>query len=137
MLCEGQQGSGPAFTPLPQAAHCIAPDFGAVHGASQPVLQQNTSLQGGNLSLGDLEIPFPFLSLSGPQQVPALPQLQGTRNTSNTAKPHRAPFLQRHLLAFCPNESKFFVQTFEARRCLLLPPPAGVNIIIPFAPVKN
>lgn len=90
----------------------------------------------------DLKLPL-FVSLWS-QQVPAQPQLQprlsgGSRGALQTQQsPVALPSLQRqHLLAFCPNESKFFVQTFEARRCLLLPPPAGVNIIIPFAPVRN
>lgn len=81
--------------------------------------------------------PF-FVSLSSPSM--ARPQLQPGALLEGTIKPNKAqsPTLQRrHLLALCPNESKFFVQTFEARRCLLLPPPAGVNIIIQWALVGN
>lgn len=82
------------------------------------------------------------LSLSSPNYcvapITAWVLLEETRSTSNTPSHAVPPAPQsQHLLDFCLNENKFFVQTFEARRCLLLPPPAGINIIIQFAPVRN
>lgn len=130
-----EQWDHPAWQDLtcPKAihGHHLAPHF------RDPIpgfLQQNMELQ----RRSDALLALFCLSLSSPSM--AQPQLQPGALPEGTFRPNKAPSpapQRRHLPGLCPNESKFFVQTFEARRCLLLPPPAGVNIIIQLALVGN